>query len=109
VAFVVAFGQTLTHQQRGATFEEIFDVGTDTGTAVDDKDCQVPFRFTGKLNKLTIEIEPPVLTLEDVRLLQEEGPAGQLNEPVIVEQLLTNLYRSADWRILEKLECHFLR
>jgi hypothetical protein len=33
----------------------------------------VPFRFTGKLNKLTIEVEPPVLTPEDIKLLQEQG------------------------------------
>jgi arylsulfatase len=32
-------------------WDETFDVGTDTGTPVDDKDYQVPFRFTGKLSK----------------------------------------------------------
>jgi hypothetical protein len=45
----------------------------DTGTPVDDNDYQVPFRFTGRLNKLTIEVEPPVLTPEDKKLLEEEG------------------------------------
>lgn len=54
-------------------FDETFDVGADTGTPVDDNDYQVPFRFTGKLNKLTLEIEPPVLTPADVKLLREEG------------------------------------
>src|SRR5262249_12035133 len=34
--------------------DETFDVGSDTGTPVDDKDYQCPFRFTGKLNKLTV-------------------------------------------------------
>jgi hypothetical protein len=29
---------------------------------VDDKDYQVPFKFTGKLNKLTLSIERPKLT-----------------------------------------------
>jgi hypothetical protein len=33
-------------------FVETFDVGADTGTPVDDLDYQVPFKFTGKLNKL---------------------------------------------------------
>ena len=35
-----------------------FDVGVDTRTSVDDKDYQPPFRFTGKLDKLTIKLEP---------------------------------------------------
>jgi hypothetical protein len=34
---------------------------------------------------LTIEVKPPLLTPEDVSLLQEEGPAGP-NEPVTVNQ-----------------------
>jgi hypothetical protein len=33
-------------------------VGVDTGTPVDDKDYQVPFRFTGKLHRLTVELKP---------------------------------------------------
>jgi hypothetical protein len=39
-------------------WSETFDVGIDTGTPVDDKDYQVPFRFTGKLAKLTIKLGP---------------------------------------------------
>jgi hypothetical protein len=31
-----------------------FDVGADTGTPVDDHDYQVPFTFTGKVDKPTI-------------------------------------------------------
>jgi arylsulfatase len=45
--------------------EETFDVGVDTRTPVDDKDYKVPFRFTGKLNKLTIKLEPPQLADAD--------------------------------------------
>ncbi len=37
---------------------ETFDVGSDTGTGVDDTDYQPPFGFTGKLDKLTIKLEP---------------------------------------------------
>ena len=40
------------------TIDETFDVGVDTRTPVDDKDYQVPFRFTGKLNKLTFKLGP---------------------------------------------------
>jgi len=50
-----------------------FDVGADTGTPVDDSDYQVPFRFTGKLNKLTLKIEPPVLTPADEKQLREKA------------------------------------
>jgi hypothetical protein len=34
---------------------------------VDDKDYEIPFRFTGKLDKVTIKLEPPMLTPEDVK------------------------------------------
>jgi arylsulfatase A-like enzyme len=54
-------------------FDETFDVGSDTGTPVDDKDYQVPFDFTGKLTKLTLTIERPKLTPADEKRLREEG------------------------------------
>ena len=34
-------------------WDETFNVGIDTGTPVDDADYQVPFPFTGKIDKLT--------------------------------------------------------
>ena len=40
------------------TIDESFDVGVDTRTGVDDNDYQPPFRFTGKLDKLTIKLAP---------------------------------------------------
>ena len=39
--------------------------GIDTRTPVADKDYQVPFRFTGKLDKLTFKLGPVQLTSED--------------------------------------------
>jgi hypothetical protein len=50
-------------------WDETFDIGSDTGTSVDDKDYQVPFTFTGKLAKLTIKVERPKLTPEDEKKL----------------------------------------
>ena len=47
------------------TIDEDFDVGVDSRTSVDDKDYQVPFRFTGKLDKLTIHLEPKQLGKAD--------------------------------------------
>ena len=45
-------------------WDEAFNVGIDTGTAVDPADYQVPFRFTGKLAKVTIELKGPPLSQE---------------------------------------------
>jgi hypothetical protein len=52
-------------------WDETFDIGADTGTTVDDKDYQVPFTFTGKLDKLTISLDRPPLTPEDIKKLEE--------------------------------------
>jgi hypothetical protein len=48
-----------------------FDVGADTGTPVDDQDYQVPFKFTGTIEKLTVFLEQPKLTPEDEKKLKE--------------------------------------
>lgn len=54
-------------------WDETFDIGSDTGTPVNDKDYQVPFKFTGKLIKLTIKLDPPKLSEAEERLLMQEG------------------------------------
>jgi hypothetical protein len=58
-------------------WDETFDIGSDTGTPVDDGDYQVPFKFTGKIDRLTISLEPPVLTEEDKKKLAEAERATQ--------------------------------
>jgi len=58
-------------------WDETFDIGSDTGTPVDDQDYQVPFTFTGKINKLTIALDPPKLTPEDVKKLSDADRAAQ--------------------------------
>ena len=49
--------------------DETFDVGLDTGTPVSlleyHYDC--PFKFTGTIDKLTFELGPKQLSLEDRR------------------------------------------
>jgi arylsulfatase len=52
-------------------WDENFDVGADTGTPVSE-DYQVPFTFTGKLEKLTLTIDRPKLTPEDEKRLMAE-------------------------------------
>ena len=53
------------------SFDETFDVGVDTRTGVDDNDYQVPFRFNGKIDKLTFKLGPPQVTEADQRKMQE--------------------------------------
>jgi arylsulfatase A-like enzyme len=51
-------------------WDENFDIGADTGTPVSD-DYQVPFKFTGKLDKLTLRIDRPELSPADIEKLKE--------------------------------------
>jgi len=60
-------------------WDENFDIGADTGTPVAD-DYQVPFRFTGKLDKLTLKIDPPKLTPEDEKKLRETTRNNRASE-----------------------------
>ena len=53
------------------TIDETFDVGIDTRTPVDDKDYQVPFRFTGKIVKLTVKLGEEKLAGEERKAKQE--------------------------------------
>jgi len=66
--------QTLDHTvPLTLPWDETFDIGSDTGTPVDDADYQVPFKFTGKIDKLTFAVEPPVLNEQDKEKLMEAG------------------------------------
>jgi arylsulfatase A-like enzyme len=46
-------------------WDETFNVGIDTGTPVDDGDYQVPFRFTGTIDKLTVKLGPEELSAQE--------------------------------------------
>jgi arylsulfatase len=61
-------------------WDENFDVGADTGTPVNDADYQVPYRFTGKLNKLTLTIDRPQLTPEDIKKLEQAQRNNKVSE-----------------------------
>jgi arylsulfatase len=50
--------------------DETFDVGVDTRTGVDSS-YKIPFRFTGTINKLTINLGPTQLAAEDQKKVQE--------------------------------------
>jgi arylsulfatase len=57
-------------------WDETFDIGADTGTPVDDHDYEVPFKFTGKIDKLTIALDRPQLTSEDERRLRHASDSA---------------------------------
>jgi arylsulfatase len=59
------------------TIDETFDVGVDLRTPVDDHDYQVPFRFTGKLAKVTINLKPEPMNAKDQERWDEQ--AKQVN------------------------------
>ncbi len=50
--------------------DESLDVGSDTLTGVNDADYQPPFKFTGKINKVTLVIDRPKLSEADVKQLE---------------------------------------
>ena len=52
-------------------WDESFDIGSDTLTGVNDADYTPPFALTAKLNKLTVAMDRPHLTPEDVKKLEE--------------------------------------
>jgi arylsulfatase len=50
---------------------ETFDVGVDTRSGVNDLDYKVPFRFTGKINKLTFNLGPSQLSAEEKQTVKK--------------------------------------
>ncbi|MGE5825770.1 MAG: arylsulfatase [Bacteroidota bacterium] len=61
-------------------WDEALDVGADTGSPVDDQDYQVPFAFSGKLDKITLTIDRPKLSPEDVKKLREAQRAKKAGD-----------------------------
>ena len=61
-------------------WDENLDVGSDTGSPVDDRDYQVPFAFTGKINKITLTIDRPKLTPADEARLREAQRNNKVSE-----------------------------
>ena len=64
-------------------WDESFDIGSDTLTGVNDADYQPPFPLTAKFKKLTIKVDRPQLTPDDIKKLEAamrtsaDSPAGE--------------------------------
>jgi len=79
-------GQTVATQKMERTlplilqWDENFDVGADTGTPVEDADYQVPFRFNGTLDQLTLTVNRPKLSPGDEQKLWEAQRNNRVSE-----------------------------
>jgi len=61
-------------------WDESFDIGSDTLTGVNDADYHPPFPFTGKLIKLTLNIDRPRLSPADIKKLEAAQRNNRLSE-----------------------------
>jgi hypothetical protein len=50
--------------------DDTFNIGNSGAEPVNDSDYKVPFKFTGTINKVTIAVDAPVLTPDDVKKLK---------------------------------------
>jgi len=61
-------------------WDESFDIGSDTLTGVNDADYQPPFPLTAKLNKLTIKVDRPTLSPDDIKKLEAAMRNNKMSE-----------------------------
>jgi arylsulfatase len=53
------------------SIDETLDIGSDTRTPVDDNDYQIPFHFTGRIDKVTFKLGPQQLTDDDQKAKEQ--------------------------------------
>jgi arylsulfatase len=63
-------------------WDESFDIGSDTLTGVNDADYKPPFPLTAKLDKLTIKVDRPQLTEEDIKKLDASQATAVDGSPI---------------------------
>jgi arylsulfatase len=63
-------------------WDESFDIGSDTLTGVNDADYKPPFPLTAQLNKLTIKVNRPTLTEEDIKKLESSTATAVDGNPI---------------------------
>jgi arylsulfatase len=95
-------------------WDESLDIGSDTGTPVDD-DYSTPFVFTGKLDKITLNIDRPKLSPEDINRLQEtaraagDAPADATKAAAEAEAATPQVSSGVGVSPVEKVELHMDR
>jgi arylsulfatase A-like enzyme len=63
-------------------WDESFDIGSDTLTGVNDADYQPPFPLTAQLDKLTIKVDRPKLTEDDIKKLENTEAIAVDGRPI---------------------------
>ena len=63
-------------------WDESFDIGSDTLTGVNDDDYKPPFPLTAKLNKLSITVDRPQLTEDDIKKLENTTATAVDGNPI---------------------------
>jgi arylsulfatase len=63
-------------------WDESFDIGSDTLTGVNDADYLPPFALTAKLNKLTLKVDRPELSQDDIKKLQNAEAIAVDGRPI---------------------------
>ncbi len=63
-------------------WDESFDIGSDTLTGVNDADYKPPFALTAKLNKLTLKVDRPQMTEEDIKKLENTEAIAVDGNPI---------------------------
>ena len=61
-------------------WDENLDVGSDTGTPVNDADYQIPFAFSGRIERITLSIDRPQLSPADIQKLQHAQRSKRTTE-----------------------------
>jgi arylsulfatase len=91
-------------------WDESLDIGSDTGTPVNDDDYETPFIFTGKLNKVTLDIDRPKLSPEDVKRLMEtaraagDGPSADAGNAQTAAAGATPVSSDVGLNLMQKVE-----
>ncbi len=91
-------------------WDESLDIGSDTGTPVDDDDYATPFVFTGKLNKVSLTIDRPKLSPEDAKRLMEtaraagDGPSAEAGTAQTAATGATPVSSDVGLGVLQKVE-----
>jgi arylsulfatase len=60
------------------SLDETWDVGEDIGTPVDFDTYDTPFKFTGELKKLTVDLIPSTITKADEQKIKEGERLAEL-------------------------------
>jgi arylsulfatase len=82
-------------------WDESFDIGSDTLTGVNDADYQPPFPLTAKFYQLTIKLDRPQLSPEDIKKL--EGAMRTASDGPPAEEL--DLVQRIEQRVDKREDC----